>query len=279
MGGQALVLGGGGVAGIAWTTGLLAGLAGHGQDLTGADLIVGTSAGATVAAQVTGGASLDELFARQADPARQTPEIPADIDLEKFAADFGGAFAGAASPAEARRRVGALALAATTVSEVDRRAVVAARLPSPGWPAQRIVLVAVDAETGEPRLFDRASGVPLVDAVAASCAVPGVWPPTTIDGRRYVDGGIRSGENADYAAGADRITVVAPLGLDSPFPAEKPLRSVLADLRAAGAAIATIAPDEASIAAIGPNPLDPATRTPAAEAGRAQGAALTLTWS
>jgi NTE family protein len=279
MSGQALVLGGGGLAGIAWTTGLLAGLAGHGQDLTGADLIVGTSAGAAVAAQVTSGVSLDELFARQTDPARQTPEIPAEVDMEKFAADFGAAFADVPSPTEVRRRVAALALAADTVSEVDRRAVIAARLPSHDWPAQRIVLVAVDAETGEPRLFDRASGVPLVDAVAASCAVPGIWPPTTIDGRRYIDGGIRSGENADYAAGATRVTVVAPLGLESPLPGEKPLLTVLEDLRTAGAEVAVIGPDEASVAAIGPNPLDPSTRTPAAEAGRAQGAALTLTWS
>ena len=278
MSGQALVLGGGGVAGIAWTTGLLAGLASHGQDLTGAEPIVGTSAGATVAAQVTSGVSLDELFARQADPARQTMEIPAEIDMEKFVADFGAAFEDATSPAEVRQRVGALALAAETVSEVDRRAVIAARLPSHDWPAQRIVLVAVDAETGEPRLFDRASGVPLVDAVAASCAVPGIWPPTTIDGRRYIDGGVRSGENADYAAGATRVTVVAPLGLESPLPGEKALLTVLEDLRKAGAEIAVVSPDEASVAAIGENPLDPATRTPAAEAGRAQGAALTLTW-
>jgi NTE family protein len=279
MGGQALVLGGGGVAGIAWTTGLLAGLAGHGQDLTGADLIVGTSAGAAVAAQVTSGLPLAELFARQAEPARQTPEIPADIDFEKFAADFGGALTGATSPADARRAVGKLALAADTVSEVDRRAVIEARLPVHDWPEQRLVIVAVDAETGEPCRFDRASGVSLVDAVAASCAVPGVWPPVTIDGRRYVDGGVRSVENADYAAGSTRITVVAPLGMESPLPAEKPLLTVLDELRAAGAEVALITPDEASVAAIGQNPLDPATRTPAAEAGRAQGAALKLGWS
>ncbi|WP_199199606.1 patatin-like phospholipase family protein [Amycolatopsis sp. CA-128772] len=279
MGGQALVLGGGGVAGIAWTTGLLAGLAGHGQDLTGADLLVGTSAGSVVAAQVASGRPLDELYACQADPARQTPEIPAEIDFEKFAADFGGAVTGATDPADVRRAVGKLALAAETVSEADRRAVIEARLPVHEWPAQRLVIVAVDAETGEPRRFDRESGVPLVDAVAASCAVPGVWPPVTIDGRQYVDGGVRSAENADYATGATRVTVVSPLGVDAPLPMEKPLLEVLEDLRAAGAKVTLITPDEPSQAAIGENPLDPATRTPAAEAGRAQGAALTLSWS
>ncbi|MFJ1762583.1 patatin-like phospholipase family protein [Amycolatopsis sp. NPDC088138] len=278
MSGQALVLGGGGVAGIAWTTGLLAGLAERGQDLTGADLIVGTSAGATVAAQITSGVALADLFARQADPARQTPEIPAEIDMEKFVADFGAVFADAGSPAQVRQRVGEMALAAETVPEADRLAVIAARLPSHDWPAQRIVLVAVDAETGEPRLLDRESGVPLVDAVAASCAVPGIWPPVTIDGRRYIDGGVR-GENADYAASATRVTVIAPMGLESPLPGEKALLAVLEDLRAAGAEIAALSPDEASVAAIGQNPLDPSTRTPAAEAGRTQGAALTLTWS
>ncbi|WP_284744467.1 patatin-like phospholipase family protein [Amycolatopsis sp. RTGN1] len=278
MSGQGLVLGGGGVAGIAWTTGLLTGLAENGQDLTGADLLVGTSAGSVVAAQVTSGTPLLELFARQYDPARQTPEIPAEIDFEKFAADFGGAVTGSTSPAEVRRAVGRLALAAETVPEEDRRVVIEARLPVHEWPEQRLVIVAVDAETGEPRRFDRASGVSLVDAVAASCAVPGVWPAVTIDGTRYVDGGVRSAENADYATGCTRVTVVSPLGVDAPLPMEKPLLEVLDDLRAAGAEVALITPDEASVAAIGENPLDPATRTPAAEAGRAQGAALTLTW-
>ncbi|MEV4149465.1 patatin-like phospholipase family protein [Amycolatopsis sp. NPDC049691] len=279
MAGQALVLGGGGVAGIAWTTGLLTGLAEHGQDLTGADLLVGTSAGSVVAAQVTSGTALDELYARQVDPARQTREIPAEIDFEKFAAAFGEAVTGSTNPAEIRRAIGEMALAAETVSEVDRRAVIEARLPVHEWPEQRLVIVAVDASTGEPRRFDKASGVSLVDAVAASCAVPGIWPAVTIDGRRYVDGGVRSAENADYATGYTRVTVVSPLGVDAPLPMEKPLLEVLEDLRTAGAEVTLITPDEASVAAIGENPLDPATRTPAAEAGRAQGAALTLSWT
>ena len=274
--GQALVLGGGGVAGIAWITGLLTGLAERGRDVTGAELIVGTSAGSAVAAQLGSGLPLDELFARQADPALQAAEIPAEIDFEKFAAQFGAIFAEPTSFAEIRRRMGKLALDAETVSEADRRAVVASRLPSHAWPERRIVLVAVDAESGEPRLFDRASGVELVDAVAASCAVPGIWPAVTIEGRRYVDGGIRSGENADYAAGFARVTIIAPMGAESPLPVEKPLLSVVEELRAGGAEVTVIAPDEASLAAIGANPLDPATRTPAAVAGRAQGVAQTL---
>jgi NTE family protein len=136
-----------------------------------------------------------------------------------------------------------------------------------------MLLVAVDAETGETRIFDRDSGVDLVDAVGASCAVPGVWPPVSIGGRRYVDGGVRSSDNADLAAGYGRIVVLSPLGYDSPLPSPLPLRDVVAQLRAAGSAVTVIAPDDASVAAMGVNPLDPGTRVPAAEAGRAQGRA------
>src|SRR5215813_5029102 len=162
---HALVLGGGGVAGIAWITGLLTGLAEVGDDLTGADLIIGTSAGATVAAQLGSGLPLTELFARQADPSRQPAEIMAELDLAKFAAEIGGYLAGAATVAETQRRIGAYALAAETVPEAVRRKVIEGRLPAHDWPARRIQITAVDAATGELRVFDSASGASLVDAV------------------------------------------------------------------------------------------------------------------
>jgi NTE family protein len=113
--------------------------------------------------------------------------------------------------------------------------------------------------------------VNLIDAVAASCAVPGIWPPVSIGGCRYVDGGIRSSDNADLAAGYARIVVLSPLGLNSSFPQPVPLREVVERLRSDGSQVTVIAPDEASVAAMGINPLDPATRAPAAHAGRAQG--------
>jgi NTE family protein len=274
--GQALVLGGGGVAGIAWMTGVLAGLADAGQDVTGADLLVGTSAGAAVAAQVGSGLSLDALFERQVDPALQAREISVELDMEKFGAEFAELLTGmnsAESAQDAQRRVGAYALAADTVPEAERRAAVSSRLPSPEWPSRRMLLVTVDAETGQTRVFDRESGVNLIDAVAASCAVPGIWPPVSIGGRRYVDGGVRSSDNADLAAGSARIVVLSPLGLNSLFPQPVPLPEVVARLRSDGSQVTVITPDEASVAALGINPLDPATRIPAAQAGRAQGRA------
>ncbi len=276
---DALVLGGGGVGGIAWITGLLAGLADAGQDVSGAGLIVGTSAGAAVAAQLGSGLSLDELYDRQVKPELQAAELMAELDLDTFAAEMTSALTGAASTAELRRAAGDFALAAATVPEADRRAVIESRLPSREWPARPLKLVAVDAETGDPRVFGNDSGVGLVDAVTASCAVPGIWPPVTIEGRRYIDGGVRSGENADYAAGATRVLIIAPLGATELFPTEMPLSKAAAQLRAGGAQVAIIAPDEASQAAVGPNPLDPARRAPAAQAGREQGRTQLIDWS
>jgi len=270
--GKALVLGGGGVAGIAWMTGLLTGLAEAGTDLTGADLIIGTSAGANVAAQVGSGLPLADLYARQADPERQCREIAVELDLEQVGADFVKVMGEAESAREIQRRMGAWALAADTVPEPARRAIVEGRLPSHEWPERAIKLVAVEASTGETAVFDRDSTVSLVDAVAASSAVPGVWPPVTIGARRYIDGGVRSADNADLAVGWSEIVILSPLGYDSPLPL-MPLREVVATLRESGSAVTVLTPDAASAAAIGSNPLDPGTRTPAAGAGRAQGRA------
>ncbi|MDX3072716.1 patatin-like phospholipase family protein [Streptomyces sp. NPDC088354] len=276
---EALVLGGGGVAGIAWLTGLLTGLADAGRDVTGADVLVGTSAGSTVAAQLGSGLPLEELYARQTEPALQAAEIMVDVDLGTLGERIGGALRGATGIVDMRRAAGRFALGTETVAEDVRRAVVASRLPSHVWPRRALKIVAVEAATGEPRVFDSGSGVSLVDAVTASCAVPGVWPPATIGGRRYIDGGVRSTVNADYAQGASRVLVLAPMGSTDLFPTEVPLEQAVGELRADGAEVAVVEPDEASLAAIGTNSLDPSTRRPAAEAGRAQGHALRLPWS
>ena len=277
---EALVLGGGGVAGVSWMIGLLAGLADAGQDVTAVDTIVGTSAGSTVAAQLGSGLSLGDLYARQTEPELQAAEIMADVDLQSFGAQIADLVRGATSVTEMRRAVGRFALDAATVSEPERRAVIESRLPSHAWPAPlALKIVALDAESGQPRVFDRDSGVSLVDAVTASCAVPGVWPPVTVEGRRYVDGGVRSNDNADYAAGASRVLVLAPLRGVQLFPTDKTLDQAVGERRAAGAEVAVIGPDETSLAAIGPNPLDPSTRRPTAEAGRTQGRGLKIEWS
>ena len=211
------------------------------------------------------------MLARQVDPARQTPELTATVDLEELAARFARALVDAGGDvARVRAEVGAMALASSTVPEVARREVMAARLPVHDWPTG-LVVTAVDAVTGQRAALDASCGFPLVDVVAASCAVPGVWPPVTLGDRRYVDGGVHTALNADLAAGAARVLVVAPLGalgegpLGAGWDTDRPL------LEASGRAL-LLEPDEPSRATFGVNPLDPATRRPAAEAGLAQAA-------
>ncbi len=267
----ALVLGGGGITGIAWEIGMLAGLAEAGVDLSGADLVVGTSAGSVVGAQVTSGAQLEALFARQLEP-------PVDEKVARMTrsnlAQYGWALLRSRGrDVEFRRRVGALALAAEkaglTPTEQERIDVIGSRLVNAEWPARTLLTTAVDAETGEFRTFDRDSGVPLVQAVAASCAVPGVYPPVTIDGRRYVDGGMRSAANADLATGYERLVVLAPI-----VRGVGPVASVDAQVTALVSRVAVVSPDRASRTAIGRNVLDPAARAPSAKAGRAQAASV-----
>jgi NTE family protein len=271
--GTALVLAGGGVAGIAWELGVLRGIAdadpGLADRLLAADLVVGTSAGSSVAAQITSGVGLDELYEAQLRP--ETAEIEVDVDLPALVAGVNAAMEGATGAEDAGRRVGALALATPTIDPALRLAAIDARLPVKEWPERRVLIPAVDAESGELAVFTRDSGVALVDAVAASCAVPGVWPPVAVGGRRYMDGGTRSMANSDLAAGADRVLVVLPTLPGAPALWGSSLDAELAGL--APAAVSVIYADQASLDAFGTNALSPATRAASARAGRAVGAA------
>ena len=267
---RALVLAGGGVTGIAWELGVLRGIQDADPELesslAAADVIVGTSAGSAVAGQITSGTPLDDLYAAQLAPG--SSEIEVAFDIDDLIARFASVANGATTAEEMRRRIGALALATPTVDESARRVAIAARLPVHAWPDRVVLLTAIEAETGELTVFTRESGVSLVDAVAASCAVPGVWPPVTIDGHRYVDGGVRSGTNADLAAGCDRVLIITPTPADSPSPSGD-LEGEVELLRPAD--VRVVHADEASLAAFGTNPLSPATREPSARAGRELG--------
>jgi NTE family protein len=289
----ALVLGGGGAAGNAWEIGIIAGLAEAGLDMTeAADLVVGTSAGATAAAQVRSGIPAAELLASVLSPPVQpvgqnrerSPSLPMATVFERMRA-IGAA---ATSAADLQRAMGAFGLESDSTLEPgagQRRATVAARLPRPEWPNKPMIIVAVNAHTGELAVFDRDSGVDLVDAVTASTALPGLVPTVSINGARYIDGGVRSPDNADLAAGYANVVVLSPLGGRSQTPPEagqfeglrRPpewgtdLASQVEALRKQGSRVEVITPDADSRAAMGANQTDPATRIPAARAGFAQG--------
>jgi NTE family protein len=270
-GGRALVLGGGGVTGIAWETGLLAGLAEAGIDLASADLVVGTSAGSVVGAQILSGVSVKDLYAAQlAEPRAEVAAKMGATTLLRFAA----AMLWPGGEEQARARLGRAALKARTVPESERKEIIKGLLPAGSWPERRLLIIAVDAETGELRVFDRDSGVPLLEAVAASCAVPIVWPPITIDGRRYIDGGVRSTANADLATGCDRVVVVAPVtfALRKSGRIENQLASLGSNIKSA-----VISPDAEARKAFGSNVLDPAHRVASARAGHTQSAAVAET--
>ena len=278
---RALVLGGGGAAGNAWEIGVIAGLIEAGVDLTAADLIIGTSAGATAAAQITS-APPTQLLADILSAApvqagtRRAPIGPAADHLERTSRII----AAAADPADMRRKLGAAALEADTASDHSRqaqwRAIVAARLPSELWPRQQLLIAAVDAHSGEPVVFDRDSGVDLVDAVAASTANGFGVPPYGIGERRYFDGGYRADVNADLAAPCARVLIVAPLGDRTRKRLEWGLHlTAQADeLRERGSRVETIFPDDNSLDALGDDLMDLSRRIPSARAGYDQGRSL-----
>jgi NTE family protein len=284
---RALVLGGGGSAGNAWLIGVIAGLFDAGLDVTEADLIIGTSAGSTAAAQITSATPAELLAGILSSASRQrtgpvgsgggrVPIGPAADHMEKTS----GIIAAAEDAADMRRRMGAAALemdAASDGSGQTRwRATVAARLPSQRWPERTVLIVAVDAHTGEPVVFDRHSGVDLVDAVAASTSNGFGVPPYSIGGNRYINGGYRRNENADLAAGYGRVLVLSPFGGRSRHPLDwgMHLAAQVDELRARGSRVETIFPDSNSEHMFGANAMDLSLRPAAARAGYDQGRAL-----
>lgn len=271
------------MAGVAWELGILLGLHDAGVDVRNADITIGTSAGSVVGAQITSGIDLESLFASQMTPVEQSKERRVTFDSSQMMEAFRRAGVGDEADSKTRRaRIGAYALAASTISEAERRVTMEAWLPIHSWPQKKLLIVTVDAETGEEYLMDRESGVSLVDAVGASCAVPGIWPTVTIAGHRYMDGGMRSVTNADLAKGHDRILILNPMGANAKFLGIG-LTQETADLEREGSQVLVIEPDATSITAIGQNPLDPETRVPSALAGRTQGrelaASLAVFWS
>lgn len=268
--GRALALTGGGATGTAWETGVLLGLQRAGVDPNRADVIVGTSAGSIVGAQVRAGVSLDALYRGQL-----TSDASVLANWTKNYVDPATLATVARlrptdhEPTQSERAaVGAVALNATLPAE-------SAWLPNfyrasgidqlDAWPAKPIDIVAVDAADGSVAIFNGANKAPLKLAIAASAAVPGFTPPITIGGRRYTDGGV-AGTNLGVAAGFATVLAVIP----SP---QTYTDMEIAALRAKGTTVIEIVPDAAAKAAIGPNVMDASRKGAAAEAGLRQGTA------
>ena len=274
---RALVLAGGGYASSAWEIGLIAGMADAGLDVRAADLFVGTSSGSRVALHLASDVAHEDAFQRRLQPGRPSGERPALVNWDELREGLARAKQAGGSPTEILRRVGSLAIAAASgTSGSSRREIVAAQLPMNTWPQKRVLIPVVSADTGERRVFDRDSGVDLVDAVIATTASFG-WPLTLFEGEHYFDGGYYSSDNADLATGFDRVMILAlrrPPGV--PFPSLVSLEEGVATVQDTGAAVEVIRPDEATVAALAAagGAMNPEISAPAARAGRVQGRSI-----
>ncbi|WJX99815.1 patatin-like phospholipase family protein [Curtobacterium sp. SP.BCp] len=270
---RALVLGGGGVAGIAWELGVLTALQEAGVDLDAADLVVGSSAGSVVGTFVRAGAVAD-AYAQQHAPLPSTYEEPPVIASEDFQTRLEQVLAGARDDQDARARLGAVAQQSVGgQTDEERIATFEQTIPGSGWPSKPLGVTTIDATDGTFRVLTADSGVPLARAVAASCSVPFVWTPVSIDGVPHIDGGLRSATNADVAAGYERVLVIA-CGPEGPSPLGPWLDVAVESLRAGGSSVETVVADSASQHAFGTNSLALSTQAPSAEQGHRQGSTV-----
>src|SRR4051794_40778865 len=278
---RAVVLGGGGLTGIAWLTGLLARFEAAGIPVADADLVVGTSAGSVVGTQLASGRDFADLYRYLSADHVTSRDVLIDLyeALPKpdptVVAQLAEQWANSPVSTEvSRAALGAEAMRSRTMPEPLWVALVAVFLRTHHWPSPILAVTAVKALKGTLRVFREADGVHVSRAVAASSAVPRFFPPVEIDGDRYVDGGTRSVTNADVAAGHDVVLLLvdhhaAPTG-DGPL-SQAALDLEVAGLRDAGTEVVVVAPDEASLAAMGEmQALNPANVAPSALAGHAQ---------
>jgi NTE family protein len=261
--------------GIGWEAGLTSALMKEGVALADAELIVGSSAGSVVGATIARGGDPADRLARYREASPDAAKTAAsDIGARMGNLMQAMAAAAEAPPDDRLKTIGRFVLEADTPPEEefldgfdDLDGVV--------WP-DGFVCTAVDAETGEFIVWDQASDVDLLHAVASSCAVPCVFPPITINGRRYFDGGMRSITNADLAKGHERVLIVSVFEApaDSTDPRAVRMRRTMETefgaIREGGGTHEWVAPDDEAKAVIGINVMDPTKAVEAFEAGVAQ---------
>lgn len=274
---RALVLGGGGPVGIAWETGLIAGLAETGADVSHADWILGTSAGSVCGALLATGRTpaqlLEAEFANAARAREAQGSGPGKApDLMPLMAVFAKRPPQGDMPVDLMRELGQISLGGQTVSEEAFIKGFGPLADEQPWP-ERYACTAVDTATGEFQVWSSETAAPLGRGVASSCSVPAIFPPITIDGRRYMDGGMRSGTNADLAKDYGKVLVIAVMP-----PAFAPmmlprLEAEMAVIRAQGGEALLLVPDAACGEAFGMNLMDSSNREAIARAGFAQGVA------
>jgi NTE family protein len=258
---------------------VLAGLArALGWDPASASVIVGTSAGSVIGTLLRHGRTVDELVAEQeagglrvgrtsapaADPAAALPVFRSWAGVEHM-------------DAATARATAALAATVPTPDEAEMVESFRAALPDERWPEGDLRITGVSVTTGERVAWSAASGVELVRAVTASCAVPGMFPAVTVGDDRFLDGGLWSGSNADLLAG-DRLEAavfIGPMGAGTTGLAQLSARALERErevLATAGTTLQVVQPGDRFRAAA-MQLMDPTRRTEALEIGLAEGSA------
>jgi NTE family protein len=270
-----LALGGGGVVGVAWEVGVVAGLAGAlGWDPAGVHALVGTSAGSLVGSQLLQGRTVDDLVAGQRGPTAADVPLRPELDLAALGEIFGAWTTADEMTAELARRIGARAATAATVPEEAFVASFGPMLADASWPDGDLRVTGVSVQTGERAVWTSSSGAPLDRAVAASCAVPGMFPPVRVGEGTFVDGGVWSGSNADalLGSGAEVALFVGPLVGETGLGRVSglALERERARLAGEGVPLLDVVPGE-RFAAFGQDLMNPAHRAAAVDVGRADG--------
>lgn len=273
---RALVLGGGGAVGVAWETAIVAGLMDAGLDARAADHFIGTSAGSIVGADLALGRDPRETLRQQRAASSSPPgagERQVDAKVVTRIFQYWGSLD--ATDDSTCAEIGRLALLANTMPESEWLAGFEQQ-EWPAWPDKPFLVTAVDCESGAFRAIDAAQGVPIQIACAASCSVPGLFPPVTIDGRRYTDGGVRSFTSADLALSLwpDIVLMIVVFGaVDRGVHAlaKRQYEREAAQLESAGASVRIIGFDDHAKAACAMNLMDASKRAPTADAGERHG--------
>ena len=263
---KAIVLGGGGITGIAWESGIIASLISAGINLAEADTILGTSAGAFVGSALASGYDMEDYYAMQQGGNSEEPSISASLMTRLLwikAFVYGGK-----KQNKIGKSLGRIAQNHPSKVSLDERlAIVRSRLVVKTFPP-KLKVTAIDALSGETHLFDDQSGISLEQAVAASGAVPGVWPSISFNGTTWIDGGMISSTNALLVQNSKKIIILSPLPKRNGFiPGAFEDAEKLKD----HAEVFLFTPDEKSKEAIGANIYDTTNCKACANAGYEQG--------
>jgi NTE family protein len=263
---RAVVLGGGGVTGMAWEIGIITALLQEGIDLADANVIIGTSAGSFVGAALSSGYDMRKLYDFQFVP--NTSEVNVSVSPEIMKLWTEAFLCGKDDKNKIGKMFGDIAKKyPSKISKGKRQSVVKSRLVTTLWPS-KLKVTAIDAETGKLHVFDKDSGTTLINAVNASGAVPGLWPSITFNGRDWIDGGMVSSTNAHLADGYGKVVILSPM--PQKYGLIPSVKEDVAQMQKR-ADISLIVPDSDSILAIGKNPYDPTHAALSAKAGFIQG--------